>query len=761
MPEVDLLRLVQDGELDAFEARCLERLESGDLQLAELVAPFEHLEAAAQAARVATLAQIVLENTDMQSDAAAAVTLARIALTADPRNAELRQLAVGAYRAAYAGTPGLDGLLAASGLTGARPARNALSAVDLCLTLKKGDALLSRAEDLVVEVIEVDAEHGLCMLRRAGRLTTIPAAELASRYERLEPDDFRVLRRLRPQRLGELVQTDPVALVTGVVRAHGGLLDADALKPELVPRHIVAKDWSRWWSKTRTLLKRCPHVIVEGRAPVLLRYCAEGQTLEDEIWAAFAAQTEPIRWLRTIEAYLREKRQRKETLDNGLLQRFRAHLARHVESVEQRRPAEALAAALVIERLDVAADPRVGRSDRSKTDATEDAAAGGPPTVPDEEGDRPAISMLVRASDPARLIAGLRDDALWELALDALASARPDDGPACAVHMMTRAPASMLDRIVAAGLAAGLRDSVQQHIDEALADPVHHPELIYWLWKRPRHSQELNMPPAEELFTEIVDALSALGRTVTTSVQATRGFRQRMKTALGLRDYAQVHACLQRVPPDRAVTLRRQLERLDGIGDNARSRLLKMLREAHPTLWETSVKRLEAWEDPEVLWTTLEGLRRKTEERDRLVNVTMRENAKRIGEAAAHGDLSENSEYRFALEERDLLRARLAQINSELAKARTLEPYQVPTNHVGVGSRVTLCNLTDGARRVMTFLGPFDVDVDRGVYNYLAPVAQKLMGTAVGRRVTLTIDGREVEFEVVTISNGLPAGNPP
>ena len=139
----------------------------------------------------------------------------------------------------------------------------------------------------------------------------------------------------------------------------------------------------------------------------------------------------------------------------------------------------------------------------------------------------------------------------------------------------------------------------------------------------------------------------------------------------------------------------------------------------------------------------------------------MRENAKRIGEAASHGDLSENSEYRFALEERDLLRARLAQINTELAKARTLEPHQVPTDRVGVGSRVTLRNLTDGAERVMTFLGPFDVDVDRGVYNYLAPVAQKLMGTAVGRRVTLTIDGRDVEFEVVTVASGLPADNPP
>jgi transcription elongation GreA/GreB family factor len=290
---------------------------------------------------------------------------------------------------------------------------------------------------------------------------------------------------------------------------------------------------------------------------------------------------------------------------------------------------------------------------------------------------------------------------------------------------------------------------------------VYHPELIYWLWKGPQHSQELSLPAPVELFTEIVDTLSALGRTVTTSAQATRAFRQRMKTALGLRDYAPTRTCLQRVPPERAVTLRRQLERLDGIGSNARARLLNLLREAHPTLWQAPAKRLEPWEDPEVLWTTPGGLQRKTEERDHLVNVTMRENARRIGEAAAHGDLSENSEYRFALEERDLLRARLAQINGELAKARTLESHQVPTEHVGVGSQVMLRNLADGAQRVMTFLGPFDVDVDRGVYSYLAPVAQRLMGSDVGRRVTLTMDGRDTDFEIAAITNGLAGSESP
>jgi transcription elongation GreA/GreB family factor len=180
-----------------------------------------------------------------------------------------------------------------------------------------------------------------------------------------------------------------------------------------------------------------------------------------------------------------------------------------------------------------------------------------------------------------------------------------------------------------------------------------------------------------------------------------------------------------------------------------------LLRERFPDLWKVVEVRLQPWEDPEVLWSTRAGIERKSEERDQLVNVTMRENAKRIGEAAALGDLSENSEYKFALEERDLLRARLAQMNSDLSLATEIDPYRIPTDHVGVGSRVTLQRLDNGQPRQITFLGPFDSDVDKGILNYKAPVSQKIMGLRIGDRVRLILESAEAEYEVAAIEAGL------
>jgi len=97
----------------------------------------------------------------------------------------------------------------------------------------------------------------------------------------------------------------------------------------------------------------------------------------------------------------------------------------------------------------------------------------------------------------------------------------------------------------------------------------------------------------------------------------------------------------------------------------------------------------------------------------------------------------------------------VAAINDELSRARTLTPYDVPTDYVGIGSRVTLRDVADGSQRVVTFLGPFETDVERACYSYRAPMAQKLMGRRPGERVTLTIDGCQKEFEIVGLANAL------
>lgn len=734
MPVTQLMELARAGDLEAFEARCLDLLESGQLALAQLAGPFAQFERDGRADRLGTLAMMILENAGATGDPGAALVLARIALAADAQNKGLRQRTIELYRQAYGSLPHFDLVLNASGLSGGRPVRMALNVLDLGLTLAPGDTLICRHDDRVVEVAEIDRQNGLFTLRREGRTTTMPAAEVARDYERIAADDFRVLRQLRPERLVALIQDDPVAVIVGLIHARGGMIDVDLLKHELVPKYVESKEWSRWWSRTRTALKKCPNVVIEGRSPVILRYTAEAQTLEDETWAAFEAQKGPAEWLDVVEGYLREKVARKETPNAELLWRFHDFLVQRVASEGVRRPAEALACALTVTRL----------------------AGKGLPTT--DETRVLAETLMRQARDPGALLAALQDETLRLQGWRVLRTARPDDWARFAVAALPAAAAGLLDELAVGVLEAGQGDELQRFIDAGLSDLPDRPELMYWLWREPSCSERLRLPGELELFRQILDTLDTLGRSVSAEPAVVKEFRQRARTALSWRDYEKVRRCLSAVAGEAAITIRRQMERLEGMGPILRSKLLDALREAHPQLWAARPRAVQPWEDTETIWATAEGLARRTAERDDIVNVKMRDNAKRIGEAASHGDLSENSEYKFALEERDLLRARVAKLNDELSRARVLEPHQVPSDSVGIGTRVTLRRLDDGTERVMVFCGPFETDVERGVYSYLAPVSQKLMGSRVGDRLTVSLGGQEVTVEVAGITSALGGG---
>lgn len=731
MAHTKLTELADAGALDEFESLVLSSLESGAIDATQLVEPLQRLETHCPSDKVATIGQFVIDNVDLAQDPRAALVFARVTLLADPENAAARERLVEAYRRVHGDRPGFAELLEASGLTGGRAARAAVRMLEACLQVRPGDVLLSRTEGGVAEVLDLSLEEGLITLRRDGRPRTLPLTEFAREYDRADPDDFRVLRELRPERLRELLEKEPARMVKGLLRLHGEVIDQEALKAELVPRLLEPARWSKWWTRTRNQLKRDPHVTLEGRSPVLLRYNALARSIEDETWEAFTAESDPHKWLAVIEGYLREKRGLKEEPDGDFLRRCHEHLVETIGQIESRRPAEAFACALVTERIDQESG------------------------IPDDDAHQLAISTLKKADRPAQLLRALPDHAaLWSLALAALSSAR-DDAARVAAELFPSASAVNLDELVEIARGGGELARIQEQVDRALNEPVAYPEVMYWLWKGPGDASGLSLPEDPDLFEALIQTLSGLGVTIHAPADQMKTFRGRMRTALGLRSFEKAKACVAQVDANRAVTLRTQLQRLDGVGDTTRDKLLSALREAHPALWHVAPRRVQPWEDVETLWTTQSGLKRKTEERDYLQNVTMRENAQRIGEAASHGDLSENSEYKFALEERDLLRARLGQMNRELSLARVLDTHDVPEDHVGVGSKVTLRSATDGSERTVVFLGPFDADPDHGVYNYKAPFSQQLMGHRPGERVKTTMGNEEQEFEIVRIANGL------
>src|SRR5207245_2448623 len=105
-------------------------------------------------------------------------------------------------------------------------------------------------------------------------------------------------------------------------------------------------------------------------------------------------------------------------------------------------------------------------------------------------------------------------------------------------------------------------------------------------------------------------------------------------------------------------------------------------------------------------------LQKKREEIDHLRKVEIPANNKAIQVAREMGDLSENFEYKSARQRAEYLSARAGKLQSELGNVRVLEPGQIDTSAVRVGTKVALSN--GDVRREVTILGPWESAPEAG-----------------------------------------------
>ena len=231
-----------------------------------------------------------------------------------------------------------------------------------------------------------------------------------------------------------------------------------------------------------------------------------------------------------------------------------------------------------------------------------------------------------------------------------------------------------------------------------------------------------------------------------------------MRRALGkLRSLVGANSCrllkdlIIRSDTAAAVRLHRTVTECEALPAEVRDTLIETLNEAHP---EQFIVKQNLWEDGQV-YLTPEGYEKCHAALDKLVHEDMRRNAVAIGTAAAKGDLRENWEYKAALEERDRLVERAGRLREEFERARILRPDEITGEEVNVGTTVHLRDTASGRERTVTFLGPWDADIENGIYSYLAPLSLRFMGKRIGDRVLAALGDCEAEYEIAAIQKAI------
>jgi transcription elongation factor GreA len=124
---------------------------------------------------------------------------------------------------------------------------------------------------------------------------------------------------------------------------------------------------------------------------------------------------------------------------------------------------------------------------------------------------------------------------------------------------------------------------------------------------------------------------------------------------------------------------------------------------------------------------------------------------KALRTAAALGDLSENSEYKYARERQDYVRARVRQLQQQLAKLSSIDLSRLPHDRASYGSTLVLRDLKRDEKITYQLVTPEEADYEKGLISTASPIGKSLLNKEEGDEVKVQTPAGVREFEIIKL----------
>ncbi len=149
----------------------------------------------------------------------------------------------------------------------------------------------------------------------------------------------------------------------------------------------------------------------------------------------------------------------------------------------------------------------------------------------------------------------------------------------------------------------------------------------------------------------------------------------------------------------------------------------------------------------------LEEIRQKLSEEVQKLNhelaITLPEALKK---ALAQGDLRENGDYHAALERQQFVHARLSHLRSRLSKLSQIDLSKIPTDRVGLGSRVVVEVVGTKERETYELVIPDAMEFDGNQISVASPLGRGLLNKQVGETAVVALPAGPRKLKVVQLT---------
>jgi transcription elongation factor GreA len=148
---------------------------------------------------------------------------------------------------------------------------------------------------------------------------------------------------------------------------------------------------------------------------------------------------------------------------------------------------------------------------------------------------------------------------------------------------------------------------------------------------------------------------------------------------------------------------------------------------------------------------TAEGYAALDDELKRLKTVERPAVIAAIGEARAHGDLSENAEYHAAKDRQGWIEGQIAEIEDRMARAQVIDVSKLSGSQVKFGATVSLIDEDTEQEARYQIVGDHEADVKLGKISISSPIARAMIGKEGGDVVEVTTPTGVKAYEITKV----------
>ena len=124
----------------------------------------------------------------------------------------------------------------------------------------------------------------------------------------------------------------------------------------------------------------------------------------------------------------------------------------------------------------------------------------------------------------------------------------------------------------------------------------------------------------------------------------------------------------------------------------------------------------------------------------------------RIRQAVELGDLSENAEYKSALERQQFVQARLNHLTQRMTELSKVDITKISPDRVGFGSKVKLRDVQNNSEISYSLVFGDFIDLDSDQISMASPIGNALVGKQLGDEVVVRLPRGDRTYKLVELT---------